>query len=661
MVLCCVLVVCVLVTTINGARLEAGSGRGEYSTYEEYDDDGPYRRPFEMPDAIGDDGLEDFEDHPLMVDDVLDPITDDDISYSGYYDEDGRDLVSASPVHAGEGSSVVPKANVSVSGTPENGPRGVQQLGPSVEQTTVSADDDIELAVENIHTNMTTVGGPIAMENVTNCAGYQTLPEQPVYIGPSVNFIRKCCPQGQRMSHDGANLISCQQEGPQANSSTMSAIVAKFYEGCIEDLEEDAGLGFSYGNPCATERGLVSFGAHSKDTLYVIQNGSLLVIYERPYDFEVFNSYCLDYHVADGSIMAYVCPQEVTLGADIFAGQLILLDLCLLIAIPLLLLTATFYMIIPELHDLHGRALAMNCVNFAIALLLESFFQHKARGKRMNAEQVVLENYAEYFILATFFWLLVNSANNCFHAWFYAPRAKDVTARWENRRFIGYALVAQLVPLWIILSFSTTSQGNPAIKHYFFWTIMVILVLTLVCLIACYVGLRRVKTLFIFHYKSMQSLQKQGVGFNGDQRASICIPAKKINKVIYMTNYTTLLFVVMATVWTVMMVTYYTTYELPIFYDILFGLQGILMFIIFVCLPKPMRTVKQWLREQNCCCSYVQPTECQPCEPASGHLMARRCVEPMTTAWPDGAIDCFVDVANLDKSYVNNPFRYLPE
>lgn len=32
-------------------------------------------------------------------------------------------------------------------------------------------------------------------------------------------------------------------------------------------------------------------------------------------------------------------------------------------------------------------------------------------------DTIVLANYAEYFILATFFWLLVNCMNNCIHAW----------------------------------------------------------------------------------------------------------------------------------------------------------------------------------------------------------------------------------------------------
>ncbi|XP_058127664.1 probable G-protein coupled receptor Mth-like 14 [Anopheles ziemanni] len=394
-------------------------------------------------------------------------------SGQGYNDKNGQDIVSGSPVHAGERSSVVPKPNVSVSGTPENATGGVQQIVAAVKQTTVGFGEDVEAAVENIYTNMTTFDGVMPIENVTDCTGYQVLADQPVYIGPSVNFIRKCCPQGQRMVHDGDNIISCQPEGPQTNRSTMSTIVAKFYDGCIEDLEEDAALGFIYGNPCVTERGLVSYGPHFMDTLYVIQNGSLLVIYKRPYNIEVFNSYCLDYRISDATIVAYVCPEEVSLGADFLPCQLILLTVCLIFAIPLLLLTAFFYMIIPELHDLHGKALAMNCVNFAFALLLESFFQHKASGKRMNADQIVLKNSAEYLILATFFWLLVNCANNCFHAW---------------------------------------------------------------------------------------------------------------------TNYTALLFVVMAIVWVFMTASYYSTYKLPIFYDILFGLQGIVMFIIFICLPKPRDT-----------------------------------------------------------------------
>lgn len=94
-------------------------------------------------------------------------------SGQGYYDEDGLDSVSGRPVYAGEGSLVVPKPNVSDSGTPENAPRGVPPIVTSVKETTVSSAEDIELAVENIYTNMTTVDSAMPMENITTCAGYQ--------------------------------------------------------------------------------------------------------------------------------------------------------------------------------------------------------------------------------------------------------------------------------------------------------------------------------------------------------------------------------------------------------------------------------------------------------------------------------------------------------
>uniref|UniRef100_A0A182K0V9 Uncharacterized protein n=1 Tax=Anopheles christyi TaxID=43041 RepID=A0A182K0V9_9DIPT len=62
------------------------SGQGE-STYEEYEDESPYRGGYELVDPDPDSSLEEWAVH----EDVLDPITDDDISYSGYEYEDPLD------------------------------------------------------------------------------------------------------------------------------------------------------------------------------------------------------------------------------------------------------------------------------------------------------------------------------------------------------------------------------------------------------------------------------------------------------------------------------------------------------------------------------------------------------------------------------------------
>lgn len=193
-----------------------------------------------------------------------------------------------------------------------------------------------------------------------------------------------------------------------------------------------------YGNPCTIEGGLIRFGADANDTLYVIQNGSLLVVNKPVEQYDIFNTYCLDVDRTNGSLNAYVCPSEFRIGRDIFKGQMMALALCLAFAIPLLLATAFFYVAIPEFNDIHGKALSLNCVNFAIALLLECVFQHQSQGHGSTdgrfrvgwcgvvridrfffniPDTIVLASYADYFVLATFFWLMVNCMNNCIHAW----------------------------------------------------------------------------------------------------------------------------------------------------------------------------------------------------------------------------------------------------
>uniref|UniRef100_A0A182K0V8 G-protein coupled receptors family 2 profile 2 domain-containing protein n=1 Tax=Anopheles christyi TaxID=43041 RepID=A0A182K0V8_9DIPT len=485
------------------------------------------------------------------------------------------------------------------------------------------------------------------------------LQSQPTYVSREASVIRKCCPRGESLVSEHSKYVSCQKDAP--SSYVPQAIVAQFYQDCIEDLEEEIQLEVRYGNPCPAEGAMISFGQRTNDTLYVIQNGSLLVIYGAK-DYNVYDTYCLDYDRDDGTLVGYVCPSEVQVMVDLVKGQLFLLTICLIVAIPGLLVTALLYIIIPKLHDLHGRALAMNCVNFAIALLLECFFQYRNRGKRMLMDDMVLENYAEYFILATFFWLLVNCANNCFHAWYYVPRGKKSNTTEEYRRFALYAAFAQLIPLWIILCYSTTPTGTPAIKHYLFIPIGVTLGLGLLSLLMTLYGLRQLKASYYYVHEIRQRLLLEERVDEVCQYMPVC--GYKVNKVIYMSKYTVPLFVVMSIIWTVMGVTYYTTYELPIFYDILFGFQGILMFIIFVCMPRPYDTIKAWMVERKYCGWMCQvdtvdePTVVEEQLPIKRQIapvqMASRCMPTVRqyNAYMAGPV-------SLKRN--TNPFTYLEE
>ncbi|XP_052903272.1 probable G-protein coupled receptor Mth-like 14 [Anopheles moucheti] len=582
-VLVSVWVVVVILCGVTSA--DEGSGQGE-STYEEYDDEGPYQGGYREADF---DSLEDLAVH----EDVLDPITDDDISYSGYdYEEQPDDDVASSA------SSTVTAPSTD-SALWQHAMLGNDSFSEMEEKqsTLVGDGQSTPLPADNIANaglDPTSSTSPPADEK--SCRDRQKLSIQPTFLSRNASVIRKCCPRDESYQAEHAKYVSCQHNARSAD--LPQPIVARFYQDCIEDLEEDIHLEVLVGNPCPNDGGMVSFSERTNDTLYIIQNGSLLVVYGGS-DYDVFDTYCLDYDRDYGTLIGYVCPSEVHILVDLVKGQLFMLTICLIVAIPALLVTAGLYIVVPKLRDLHGRALAMNCANFAVALLLECFYQYRNRGQRMLMDDMVLENWAEIFILATFFWLLVNCANNCFHAWYYVPRGKKFNSREENQRFAGYAAFAQLLPLFIIWKWSTTPGGTPAIKNYLFYPIFATWTLGFIFLLVTLFGLRRLKTRYYDRCEIRRRLLLQR------RRDELCkflpVNGRKVDKVIYMSKYTIPLLLVMGIIWSVMAWTYYRSYELPIFYDILFGLQGILMFVIFVCMPRPWKAIKEWSVQNRYC------------------------------------------------------------
>ncbi|XP_058053730.1 probable G-protein coupled receptor Mth-like 14 isoform X2 [Anopheles bellator] len=601
---------------------EDGSGLPK-ETYEEYDDDTPYHRPIEHPSDEGD--YDDVE----PPDNSSDPAPEEPPVRENPSKD--SDLHSVSPVsvrHDFEPSD----SDRAVDNKTTLGPIMVPSAAVLLEAASTMKVFEMSTTTSSGSSSSVTPSGSSEMpatsvtgEDENNCKRYQKLANQPVFRSETVNVIRKCCPIGERLLRDGTKYVDCGTEdfasGPMSPTFDMRPIVAQFYDGCIEDLEEDIQLSIVLGDPCPMDRGLLAFGAKTNDTLYVIQNGSLLVIFNAVEEFHVYNAYCLDYDARDGSMLAYVCVSEVELLPDVIAGQLVMLTLCLIIAVPLLLVTAILYTIVPELNDIHGKALAMNCVNFAVALLLETFFQHRTHGKRADSDEIVLESYAEYFILATFFWLMVNLVNNCLHAWYFLPRDRD--QRGEKIRFAIYAAVAQLVPLWIISRFAPNAHSVRVVKNYFFITIIITLILNTISLFVTIAGLRRVIAL----HHNYKDIRHRLIAANRTSEISSLpkIQCDRLNKVIYINKYTTLLFLVMATVWIVTSVTYYTTGEIPIFFDILFGFQGIFIFLIFVCMRKPFRAVQNWFFRHGYCtsCCYNDGKPQSPNNRREPMMMAR--------------------------------------
>ncbi|XP_062558963.1 probable G-protein coupled receptor Mth-like 14 [Armigeres subalbatus] len=550
--------------------------------------------------------------------DVLDPIED------SFYPEDDddygapfNDTVAKPPLEivvpeveneseTSKGSTEVENKSETVEGSTENSVHAEFPVRFGLLESFGSDDGKKENTTGTVDSAVLDGTGSRKAQAVTpapDCQGFQKLPTQPQFINGTFNVIRMCCPPGESFLFGDKNQpVHCAASaGATWDSFHVQAIVAQFFHGCIEDLEQESPpLGVVYGNPCKDEFGLIRFGVDSSDSLYVIQNGSLLAVNELAEEYDIFNSYCLDLDRVNRTLSAYVCPSEFRIGRDIFKGQMMALALCLVFAIPLLLATAFFYVAVPEFNDIHGKALSMNCINFAIALLLESIFQHQSHGNGSTDETIAMASYADYFVLATFFWLLVNCMNNCIHAWYFLPKGIQIRMRGEKRTFLLYTTFAQLVPLVIILSNSAYRDSN-ALKHYFFLPIIVIIALNIISFFITFWGFQRVSDIQIQHFTLRGRLSNGGEAANAILAKLPNIHTADVEKVKYMAKYTAMLFMVMAGVWVITIATYYSTRIIPIIYDILFGLQGILIFIIFICLPRPFRTVKAWFQKKELC------------------------------------------------------------
>ena len=73
----------------------------------------------------------------------------------------------------------------------------------------------------------------------------------------------------------------------------VDVLVVTFYKDCIQDEEKIISLDIEEGNPCSG-MGFLPFNKNYNDTLYVIQNGSLLRLDTNKNTFNVYNKYCLD-------------------------------------------------------------------------------------------------------------------------------------------------------------------------------------------------------------------------------------------------------------------------------------------------------------------------------------------------------------------------------
>lgn len=311
--------------------------------------------------------------------------------------------------------------------------------------------------------------------------------------------MRKCCPLNH--SYEKSNVTGrreCVLTNVAFNATIIDAI---FYDKCIEDSEKPVHLDYEIGNSCDQMASQVQkvdvffYNADMGDILYVLQNGSLLLVdAERTrYGYFIFDDYCLDMHGPEKILTAIVCVRPV---AAVSRGEAFVYATCLLVSVPCLLLTAALYFCIDELRDLHGKSLACHSICLAMAFIFLSMVQISG-----SASSVICSGI-QYFMMACVLWLTCMCADVCSQVWYCLPRTIIVDKKWKQMYFIGYCIISfglPVIPVCIARSkqvlgvplyyLKGISSNAPSTHLYFIPPIAIALTISFALLSYAYYGL----------------------------------------------------------------------------------------------------------------------------------------------------------------------------
>ncbi|XP_031631586.1 probable G-protein coupled receptor Mth-like 14 [Contarinia nasturtii] len=435
-------------------------------------------------------------------------------------------------------------------------------------------------------------------ENTTDCAGLQILSDdlQPKY-SPEHSFVRKCCPIGENYEkHE--NGRKCAAE---TLNFEISVLNATFYESCIEDNESGPRLNYKFGSACATDGNgnnkdplnkMVLYGKSHGDSIYILQNGSLLSVDQNFTGYEVHNDYCLDMDRDDGELYAIVCYRKLSHHQRVLRAEAYLYSTCLLISVPCLLLTAFFYVKIDELRDFHGKSLACHCICLAISYSFLSIIQLQP-----NISQLITY-VIQYFLLACICWLNVLCFDICFKISYNYLYKSSCSTKTEDKYFKIYAMISFGFPIIPVLwAFSQNTLGIPLYyikgQHNIDDFTAIHFILPAACLLFfCFCSL--LVTLYIF------GTTKPNLP-NNSQGIQAIYEYEEFFKMKQTAQSIAFLFAVMSICMIIEMFTSHINIEKPpdgvspfAFFDVLIALQGVFIFIIFVCLPKPLKMIKRW-------------------------------------------------------------------
>ncbi|XP_046680950.1 G-protein coupled receptor Mth2-like isoform X3 [Homalodisca vitripennis] len=407
--------------------------------------------------------------------------------------------------------------------------------------------------------------------------------------------IRKCCPLDETFfSPNGRSSFDCVKIPSASQFFKFSSVV---HNSAVEMVNVTKNhFGVLFGDACHHGKFWLDPSASPADKTYLMMDGRIL-LYGRNHEEIYFDAskYCLESVNGSEVIYTFLCVQPVEDAQT--KAKYIFYPIGMLLSIPFLFATFIVYAIIPDLHgNPHGKSIMSHILSLLTGYVTLTVIQ--LMGKNMPGFWCFsLAFVIQFSFLATFFWLNVM----CFDIWWVfsglRPLRGSVKER-EHKKFILYSLYAWGCPLVIFVitlvielvpsipkSFIKPQFGvdkcwfktSEALVLYFYLPIGVLVLLNIAMFVTTAFRLR-------MHTRDTKVLQ------TSESRRNDEAERQRFN--LYLK-----LFIVMGINWVMELVSFVVGGPKSIWFvtDLGNTLQGLLIFLIFVCKRRILRLLNQKL------------------------------------------------------------------
>ncbi|XP_054276572.1 probable G-protein coupled receptor Mth-like 4 [Macrosteles quadrilineatus] len=397
--------------------------------------------------------------------------------------------------------------------------------------------------------------------------------------------IRKCCAKDEYMVKVPMRQARC-EKNPEPSPFDNFTLPVYQSPGNFADVAQDH-FRILYGDVCRHDKFMLMPETQPQDQYDLMVDGRI----HLENNYIDASGYCLESLNGSEEIRTLVCFPDQDEDPETKA-MFTVYPIGMIISIPFMVVTFLVYSVLPELRNLHGISLMCHSAVLLTAYLFLSIIQIS----RNALNTTLCTSFAfvvQFSFLASFFWLNVM----CFDIWLVFSNMKPVQGR-QQRKFLYYSLYAWGVPMFIV-GVSIAMDMIPGVPDtwikprfgeqkcwfadnngtllYFYLPIAVVVVTNLVMFVSTAIRLRaHTKTTKVLH--SSESRRT-----NESDRDRFHLYLK--------------LFIIMGINWVMELVSFFVGGPKSVWFvtDLGNTLQGVLIFIIFVCKRRILRLLNEKL------------------------------------------------------------------